>query len=144
MEPISTIIAAAAGYILKAAAQSKTALDAREEILGKFWRWIRSRFIKEIPAIQQQPDSPETADKIQERLLELINDEHFFKELQQQVTALRQAGIKEKNIVKKDIINVKRIRIGDREYTPDEQYDRKNIAEGNIENADEFILGDGH
>ena len=44
----------------------------------------------------------------------------------------------------KDIKRVKKIKIGDKEYSPDENFDRKNIVEGNIEDADEFILGDGH
>jgi hypothetical protein len=57
---------------------------------------------------------------------------------------LQQAGIKEKNIIKKDIERVKKIRIGNKEFSPDEPYDRKNIVEGNVRDADEFILGDGH
>jgi len=39
---------------------------------------------------------------------------------------------------------VKRIKIGDKNYAPDAPFDRKNIVEGNVEDAEEFILGDGH
>ena len=65
-------------------------------------------------------------------------------ELAKKVAELKEAGIKEKNIVRKNILRVKKIKIGDKEYNPAEQYDRKNIVEGNIEDADEFTLGDGH
>ena len=54
------------------------------------------------------------------------------------------AGIKEKNIVKQDIRRVKKIKIGDREYSPEESFARKNIVEGAVEDADEFTLGDGY
>lgn len=144
MEPITTLLATAAGYILKGAAQSKTADKAKEQVLGTFWKWIRPKFIKDVPVIEDKPDDPATEVQVQEHLLELVKDEHFFRELQQQVEQLQQAGITEKNIVRKDIIGVKKIVIGDRTYGPGAYYDRKNIVEGDIRDADEFILGDGH
>ena len=134
----------AAGYILKGAAQSKAAETAKEEVLDAFWKWIKPHFIKEVPQIEEKPDSKETETNTQEQLLELIKDETFFKELVQQVANLKQAGIKEKNIVKKDIERVNMIRIGDKAYSPNEIYDRKNIVEGNVRDAEEFTLGDGH
>ena len=79
-----------------------------------------------------------------EKLLELIQNEDFFNELVKRVNELQKAGIKEKNIVRQDIKRVKKIKIGDKEYSPTDNFDRKNIVEGNIEDADEFILGDGH
>ncbi len=144
MEPISTILTIALGYILKGAAQSKAAGQAKEELLGGFWNWIRPLFIKDVPEVEEKPDEEETETKTHEKLLELIQDEKFFNELAQKVAELQQAGIKEKNIVKQDIKRVKKIKIGDKEYNPEEQYDRKNIVEGNIEDADEFTLGDRH
>ncbi|MDY6836065.1 MAG: hypothetical protein SVY53_14835, partial [Chloroflexota bacterium] len=105
---------------------------------------IRPRFIEDVPHIEEEPDSPETKTKTQDKLLELVRDEAFFKELVERVAELQQAGIKEKNIVGGDIKLVKKIRIGDKEYSPDDIYDRKNIVEGNIEDAEEFTLGDGH
>jgi hypothetical protein len=144
MEPITTLLATAAGYILKGAAQSKTVDTVKEQVLGTFWRWVRPKFIKAVPEIEAKPDAPGTIAQTQEHLLELVKDESFFLELQQQVATLKQAGIKEKNIVKKDIIGVGRIRIGDKTYAPGEFYDHKNIVEGNITDADEFTLGDGH
>lgn len=144
MEPISTLLMTAAGYILKSAAESKVAGAAKEEVLGRFWKWIKPRIIKEVPEIEEKPDAPETESKTQERLLELVQDESFFKELEQKVTELKQAGIKEKNIFRKDIERVKKIKIGDKELSPNESYDKKNIVEGNVRDADEFILGDGH
>lgn len=50
--------------------------------------------------------------------------------------------IKEKNIVRKDIERVKDIRIGDKGTKGGENYDHKNIVEGNIKDADSFRLGD--
>jgi hypothetical protein len=144
MEPISSFFAAALGYILKSAAQSKTAQTAKEEILGKFWHWIRPSFIKDMPEIEKNLKSPDIETKIHEKLLELIQNEKFFNELVKKVNELQKAGIKEKNIVKKDIKRVKKIKIGDKEFSPDDNFDRKNIVEGSIEDADEFILGDGH
>jgi hypothetical protein len=144
MEPITTILATAAGYILKGAAHSKTADKAKEQVLGTFWKWIRPKFVKDVPALEDKPDAPSTEVQVQEHLLELVKDEHFFRELQLQIAKLQQAGITEKNIVRKDILGVKKIVIGDKTYAPDDYYDRKNIVEGDIRDADEFILGDGH
>jgi len=144
MEPLSAFLLTTMGYILKGAAQSKTAETAKEELLSKFWHWIRPRFIKELPEMEAKPEAPETEKKASEKLLELILDESFFNELAKRVTVLQKAGVKEKNIVKGDIIQVKKIRIGDKTYSPDEPFDRKNIVEGNVENADEFTLGDSH
>jgi hypothetical protein len=144
MEPISILLTTAAGYILKGAAGSKTADKAKEQVLATFWKWIRPKFIKEVPQIEKTPDDPQTAIRTQEHLLELVRDEDFFRELQQQIAMLQQTGITEKNIAKKDILNVKKIRIGDKTFDPGEYYDRKNIVEGDVRDADEFILGDGH
>jgi len=144
MEPVSTFIEIALGYILKGAAQSKAAETAKEELLGRFWGWIRPRFIKDVPQTEEKPDSPETETKAHEKLLELMQDEAFFNELAEQVAKLQKAGIRGKNVVGGDIKRVKKIRIGDKDYSPDDIYDRKNIVEGNVEDVDEFILGDGH
>ncbi len=144
MEPISTFLIAALGYILKGAAQSKAAETAKEELLGRFWQWVRPYFIKDVPEAEDKPDAPETESKAEKKLLELIQDQAFFDELAKRVQELQGAGIKEKNIVRQDIKRVKRIKIGDRMYTPNEPFDRKNIVEGSVEDADEFILGDGH
>lgn len=145
MEPISTIITTALGYILKGAASSKTAANAKDEILGGFWAWIRPLFIKDIPDIENPKNIADTEKKTMEKLVQLIEqDESFFKELIEKLEPLKKSEIKEKNIVSQDIKRVKRIRIGDKEYSTNEVYTRKNIVEGNIEDADEFILGDGH
>ena len=144
MEPISTFLMTALGYILKGAAQSKTAQSAKEEVLGGFWRWIRPFFIRDVPETEEKPEAAETETRAHEKLLELIQNESFFNELVTRVNALQKAGIKEKNIVKKDIKRVKKIKIGDKEYSTDDNFERKNIVEGNVEDADELILGDGH
>ena len=144
MEPISTFLTTALGYILKGAAGSKTAQKAKEEVLSKFWQWIRPSFIKEIPEIETKAQQPETETKVAEKLLELSKDQTFFDELSKRVTELQQAGIKEKNIVTGSIKGMKQIRIGDTVYSPDEPFDRKNIVNGDIENGESFTLGDGH
>ncbi|MBI9033444.1 MAG: hypothetical protein JEZ03_03125 [Bacteroidales bacterium] len=144
MEAVSTIIGSALGYILKAAAKSKTAEKAKEEVLGKFWSWIKPKFIKDVPELESKAQTEETQKKTEERLVELIKDEDFFNELAMRVKELQDASIREKNIVRKDIKNMKRIRIGDKEYHPNEVFHRKNIVEGSVEGADEFVLGDGH
>ncbi len=144
MEPISTLLTIAAGYILKGAAQSKTAATAREQVLHTFWKWIRPRFIKEVPGIEETPDNPDTIAATEQHLLHLAEDEQFFRELQQQVATLREKGITSKNVVKGSISDVKNIRIGDRYYAVGEHYINKNVIEGDISNADTFTLGDGH
>lgn len=144
MEPISAILATALGYILQGAAQSKTAEKAKDELLDGFWQWIRPLFLEDGPEIEKQPDAETTEAKAGSRLLELVQDEQFFEELARRVAALQKAGIREKNIVRGDITRVKKIRIGDKVYDPNDTYHRKNIVEGNISDADEFTLGDGH
>ncbi len=144
MEPISTFLVAAMGYILKGAAQSKTAETAKEQLLGKFWQWIRPSFIKDLPEMEEAPETPEIETKAHAKLLELIQDEAFFNDLVKRIETLQKAGIKEKNLVKGDIKRVKKIKIGDKEYSPDEIFHRKNILEGNIEDVEEFTVGDRH
>ena len=78
MEAISTFLVIALGYILKGAAQSKTAQTAKEELLGGFWRWIRPFFIKELPEMEEKPEAPETESRVYEKLLELIQNEAFL------------------------------------------------------------------
>jgi len=145
MEPISTILSTALGYILKGAANSKAAEKAKDELLGGFWQWVRPLFIEDVPDIENPADIAETEQKTNTRLIELIeNDEQFFETLLEKIELLKKASIKEKNIVNGDIKRVKKIKIGDQTYAPHEVYNRKNIVKGNIEDADEFILGDGH
>jgi hypothetical protein len=144
MEPVGEFLMAALGYILKGAAQSKTVEKAKEELLGKFWRWVRPSFLKDLPEIEKKPETSETETKVYTKLLELVQDEAFFQELVKRVDTLQKAGIKEKNIVRGDIKRVRKIRIGDKTYSPDEMFDRKNIVDGSVEDADEFIMGDGH
>lgn len=144
MEPITTFLSIALGYILKGAAQSKTAEKAKDELLDGFWQWIRPLFLEDGPDMENQPGTEATEAKAGGRLLELVQDEPFFEELARRVAALQQAGIREKNIVRSDITRVKKIRIGDKVYDPNDTYHLKNIVEGNISDTDEFILGDGH
>ena len=134
MEPIGIFLNAAVGYTIKAIAESKTANNAKESLLSAFWQWIRPVFLKDEPKQEE----------IIKTLIQKIENEDFFKELQSKVEELQKAGIKEKNIVKQDLIRIKKIKIGDKEYNPNETYTRKNIVEGNVSDADEFILGDGH
>jgi hypothetical protein len=93
MEPISVLLTTALEYILKGAAQSKTAGNAKEEILGRFWKWSKKFFIKEVPEIEKTPDSAETKARAEQRLQELIKDESFIEELKQQIEQLQKAGI---------------------------------------------------
>lgn len=145
MEPISTIMSTALGYILKGAAASKTGEKAKEELLEGLWDWVRPLFIEDIPDIENNAGEPETEKKVSDKLVQLIEeDDQFFKVLSEKVESLKKAGIREKNIVSQDIKRVKKIRIGDKVYSTDDRYDRKNIVEGNVEDADEFTLGDGH
>jgi hypothetical protein len=144
MEPISTFLTLALGYILKGAAQSQAAHTAKEELLGGFWQWLRPLFIKDVPAIEKRPEAPETETKAQEKLLELIKDKTLFEELVKRVNELQKVGIREKNVVHGSIRRVKKIHIGDKEYTPDAPFDRKNVVFGDVEDAEEFTLGDGH
>ncbi len=50
----------------------------------------------------------------------------------------------EKNVVRGDIKNVGSIRIGDNITTNSSNYQKKNVFEGNVDGADNFIVGDGH
>ncbi len=59
------------------------------------------------------------------KLLDLVKDEAFFQELGKWVTNLQNAGIKEKNIAWGDLKGVRKIRIGDKEYSPDETFECK-------------------
>ena len=143
MESISTFLTVALGHILKGALESKAASTAKEELLGGFWQWVRPLFIEDIPEIENEANNKETIKKTEQKLLELIKNESFFNELAKRVDKLQKAGVKEKNIYEGDLKRIKKIRIGDKEYNPNETYDRKNIFKGNVEDADEFILGDG-
>ncbi len=41
MKTISTFLMTALGYIFKGVAKSKTAETAKEELLNRFWQWVR-------------------------------------------------------------------------------------------------------
>ena len=92
----------------------------------------------------EKPDAPETASMARARLLELIKDESFFQGLAKQVAIVQKAGVKEKNVVKGNIQWANKVLIGDKKYSPNESFVRKNIVEGDVKNVGEFILGDGH
>ncbi|MCF6241370.1 MAG: hypothetical protein L3J74_08510 [Bacteroidales bacterium] len=145
MEAIGLFLSTALGYILKSATESNAANTAKDELIGAFWQWLRPLFIEDIPEIENKAEEPETQKKAEKKLLELIKDEKFFAELLKKVEELQKAGMKEKNIYKGgDLKRIKKIHIGDKEYKPNDHYDRKNIFEGgSIEDADEFRLGDG-
>ena len=96
-----------------------------------------------MPEIETKHDKPETQAKVQKQLVELAKNEDFFKELSAHINELKQAGVKEKNIVKADLKNIKTIHIGDKTYSPNESYDRKNVFEGKVDRSDTFRVGDG-
>jgi hypothetical protein len=143
MEPLSILLTTALGYILKSASETETAKTAKEELAGGFWKWIRPLFIEDIPEIETKANEEETIKKAEEKLLELIKDEKFLAELLSKVEELQKAGIIEKNIFTGNIKHMKKIRIGDKEYNPNDTYNRKNIFTGDVEDGEEFILGDG-
>ena len=120
MEPISIILTSALGYIFKAASDTQLVKSAENDLLTKFWNWIKPHIVKTVPEIETKPEEPETEVKTQESLVQLVNNEDFFNELTQHVEALK-----------------------NKTYSPNDTYDRKNIVEGDVKNADEFTLGDG-
>lgn len=146
MEPItiSTLFAAALGYILKGAAQSKASQIAKEELLGGFWQWIRPLFITEVPDIEERSEETDVETKSSQKLRELMKDQGFSSELADWVDRLKKAGIKEKNIIEGNLTDVDEILIGDKMYSPNDKFDRKNIVKGDIKNVKKFTLGDGH
>ena len=144
MEPVNVILSTAANYVLKAITESKTAGTAREEVLGKFWKWIKPSFLKDLPQIETANADANTASKIQAVLAEQVKEGQFLEKLVQELEILKRAGIKEKNIVSGDIANVNKVTIGDKDNYAYEQFNRKNIVEGNITNVSEFNLGDGY
>ena len=111
METICTLLTQALGYILKGAVQSKTASVVKEELLGRFWNWIRPSLIKDLPEVENTPESPDTEKKVQDKLLKLVQNEDFFKGLAGQVATLQAAGIKTKNVVHGDIKRVKKLKL---------------------------------
>lgn len=51
--------------------------------------------------------------------------------------------MKEKNIIKKDIKGETKVVVGDKDNT-DNNYERKNIIEGNVIDCDKLIIGYGY
>lgn len=131
--------------LLSIASKSKTAEKAQNQLLEGLWNWIRPYLIEDVPALETAPPSEETTPQLEARLKQLVEeDPAFLAELLARLEQVEQADIIEKNIVRKSIEGVKRIKIGDKEYNPEEKYTRKNIVEGDVKDADEFTLGDGH
>ena len=50
----------------------------KEELLRGLWKWARSVFIKEIPEAETSADDPQIQEKIQYKLLALIEDENSY------------------------------------------------------------------
>jgi len=89
MEPISVLLTTALGYILRGAAQSKAADNAKEEVLKGFWKWIKGKFVKEAPELEANPDDPQAIAKTKSRLEELLKDESFRIELEQRISTVK-------------------------------------------------------
>lgn len=140
---MSDLLSKSLEYVLDSASKSKTVNNAKEEVFSAFWTWVRPLFIYDVPDIETNTNEPTTKEKVENRLKVLMQNENFTKELMQKVAELDSTVATEKNIVEKGITDVKKIRIGDTIYNPNEQYDRKNIVKGDVKNADEFRLGDG-
>jgi hypothetical protein len=117
MEPVS-FLTMALGYILKGAAQSKTAAAAKEELLSRFWNWVKPYFIPKVPELEQQPQHADTEAKTRQHLEELIKDnKSFHEELKQQVAGLQAANISHsKNAVAGSTIHGN-VHIGDVTHT---------------------------
>ena len=63
METISVFLSTALGYILKSASETKAANNAKEELVGGFWQWIRQWFVKDIPEIENNAANEEVIKK---------------------------------------------------------------------------------
>lgn len=94
----------------------------------------------------------EKLDKLGHFYTSYKNIEEFQLKFSQQLEKLVATGfiefnqpsdLKEKNIVKKDIERVKEIHIGDEGNLSNETYNRKNVIEGNVRDAESLRLGDG-
>ncbi|HOX41736.1 MAG TPA: hypothetical protein PK263_06125 [bacterium] len=144
MEPItiSTLFAAALGYILKGAAQSKAAETAKEELLGGFWQWIRPLFIKDIPEIEENPEEIDVETRSAQKLRQLMLDEGFSNDLAGWVDKLKKAGIKEINFIEGNLTDIDEITIGDTTYSPNDKFDRKNFIKGDIKRVKKITIGD--
>jgi nitrogenase subunit NifH len=137
------IISSALGYIFKAVSKNKTVVKAENELLTNFWQRQRPHFIKDVPEIESHPDAPETKAKAQKQMLKLVQDEKFYQSLAEQVKTIQASPLRIKNSFKGELDNVRVIKIGNKEYNPNESYDQMNIFEGKASNADSFTLGDG-
>jgi hypothetical protein len=140
---MSNLLLKSLGYVLESASKSKTMDSAKEEVFSAFWAWVRPLFIYDVPDIETNGEDPTTKQKTEDRLKVLLQNQEFKKEFLQKITDLESKVVTEKNIVRSEIDGVKKIRVGDTDVNPNEQYDRKNIVEGPVRNADEFRLGDG-
>jgi hypothetical protein len=144
MEPITitAILTATLGYIFKAVGDTKLVKDAENSALTKFWSWIKPKVVPSVPEIEIHSDDEATINKTQDQLLKLIRDEDFFEQLICHIDDLKKAGVTEKNIVKANLKNIRVVHIGDKTYTPNDTYARKNYFEGSAEGIDEFRVGD--
>ena len=124
--------------VLTAFSSLKEPMQKTKELLD----WLLPQVKTQVPDVEINAKDREQ--ELIDALLALMESEQFANLLAEKIEAAQPEIIKEKNIVRKDIERVKKIRIGDKEYNPDDTYHRKNIVEGNISDADEFILGDGH
>lgn len=140
---MTDLLSKSLGHVLDSASKSKTIDSAKEEVFSAFWAWVRPLFIYDVPDIETNGDDPTTKQKTEDRLKILLQNEDFKKEFLERITELESKVMTEKNIVKKELDGVKKIKIGDTVVNPNEQYVRKNIVEGPVRNANEFRLGDG-
>jgi hypothetical protein len=116
------------GYILRCIIQRKKMEKKEDEMLNRFWHWLRPRFIEEIPETKHQYNQEDLEIKLEQRLEELIKDERFFKEMLNWLDKLMKTSIRGKELIHKDIWHAKVISVGEREYYPSDIIDSKDIV----------------
>ena len=92
---LETLIASAAGYIIKDIKDSKGGKQAQDELSVGIWNWIRPLFLEDDPKTLEKIEKtdPDKAQPLVELAIEKkATDKAFIEELEKKVNAMEKAG----------------------------------------------------
>jgi hypothetical protein len=93
---LETLIASAAGYIIKGLKDSKGGKQAQDETSVAIWNWIRPLFLEDDPKTLEKIEktNPDQVQPLVELAIEKkATDKAFIEELEKKVNALEKAGV---------------------------------------------------
>ena len=146
---LDTLLTQAMPYLTDLLLKNEEVQKFPKDFVSASIRWIRSWFLKDDPVTKTvvESDSPALAKEavLKAKLQELLKNQQFAQELQEQLAEWQQHRSRIKNVVDNAEIEADgNMHIGDKGSANDGQYDEKNVVKGGakLKAGKDFHLGD--